>query len=88
MSYVDRIIEKFGGVRAMAGKIGRPPSTIQDWKNSGFVPARQQQNVLDKAREHGIALGTADFFERPGESQDAEAENEETHSPRRAAGGM
>jgi hypothetical protein len=64
MSYVDRILAKFGAtVREQADKLDRPPSTIQGWKESGVIPARQQPHVLGRARALDIHLGPEDFFE-------------------------
>lgn len=62
MTYAERIVEKFGGTRPMAGLLGIPPSTVQSWKEAGVIPARRQGEVLDAARCEGIDLGPADFF--------------------------
>ena len=62
MSQAEFIIEKFGGVRPMASALGAPPTTIQGWKERGFIPARRQSAVLAAARARGIELGPADFF--------------------------
>ena len=63
MTYAERIVEKFGGTRPMAGRLGVPPSTVQSWKDAGVIPARRQGEVLDAARREGIDLTHADFFE-------------------------
>lgn len=63
MSYVDRVVEKFGGVRPMARKTVIPPSTIQSWIEAAVIPSRRHQRLLDAAREHAIQLGPQDFFE-------------------------
>ena len=63
MSYAERIVEKFGGTRPMAGLLGVPPSTVQSWKDAGVIPARRQGEVLDAARREDINLTHADFFE-------------------------
>lgn len=66
MNAVDRIVEKFGGITAMARALGhRHPTTVQGWKARGVIPARRQQQVLDAARANGIALSPGDFFEAP-----------------------
>lgn len=57
-----RIIAKFGGIRPMARIINRPTSTVQSWEQSGYIPARQQENILQSARAFGIELTPADFF--------------------------
>lgn len=59
------IIDKFGGTRAMASALELPPSTVQSWKVSGFIPARHQTKVLETARGLGLDLRPSDFFELP-----------------------
>lgn len=58
------IIEKFGGINAMARTLGhRNASTVQGWKERGHVPANQQSFVLGVARKCGIPLVPDDFFD-------------------------
>ncbi|MGI3170005.1 carph-isopro domain-containing protein [Pseudooceanicola sp. C21-150M6] len=61
MSYVDRIIKAFGGVRPMAGKIGKPPSTVQSWKDRRSIPDEHKELVWEKAKIHKIQLSPTDF---------------------------
>lgn len=68
MSSAERIINLFGGTRALANALDLPPSTVQSWKDAGLIPAKHQQTVLDKAIELGISLTPADFFRLPGSS--------------------
>lgn len=56
------IIAKFGGTRACAKLLERKPSTVQSWKESGHIPAREQLHVLTVAKANGIELSPADFF--------------------------
>lgn len=65
MNPAERIVEKFGGTRPMARITGRPPSTIQSWKDAGFIPARHQPDVLMLGRTAGIDIGPGDFFDLP-----------------------
>ena len=66
MKPAEQIIEKFGGISACAKILGhRNPTTVQGWKERGFIPARQQREVLEAARREGIDLDPADFFEPP-----------------------
>lgn len=65
MSYAETIIGKFGGTRATAKALSIPPSTVQSWKDTGLIPARHQQPLLDKARQDGIDLKPDDFFLTP-----------------------
>jgi hypothetical protein len=64
MRTAERIIERFGGLSALAQALGhKHASTVQRWKESGFIPARHQQRVLDAARDKGISLDPSDFFD-------------------------
>jgi hypothetical protein len=63
MSYASKIVERFGGTRAMAQALGFPPSTVQSWKAKGRIPGHHQILVLKKARERGIPLTYADLFD-------------------------
>lgn len=72
MRPVERIVERFGGVRPMAAKMGCPPQTVQSWKDRGVIPARRQSDVLAAAEREGIEVGPADFFEPPVEEQPRE----------------
>jgi hypothetical protein len=67
MSYASRIIERFGGIAALAKAIDPnfPPTTVQYWGEIGRIPSTRQQIVLDAARKAGIELSPSDFFERP-----------------------
>lgn len=61
MSYVDRIIEAFGGIRPMATTIGKQPSTVQSWKVRGSIPDEHKSLIWDRAREVGITLKPEHF---------------------------
>lgn len=63
MSYSTSIINKFGGTRKFAAALNLPPSTVQSWKDTGRIPSKHQQAVLDRAREKGLAVSPDDFFE-------------------------
>lgn len=65
MSYVENIVERFGGTRRMALVTGFPASTIQSWKKVGSIPDRHKPHILASARDEGIVLGEADFFPHP-----------------------
>ena len=72
MGYAEKIIEKFDGTRPMANALGLPPSTVQSWKDTGRIPSKHQQNVLDKARELGIEIAPADFFDTPSDEDEVQ----------------
>ncbi len=62
----SRIIEKFGGISALARALGhRHPTTVQGWKDRGVIPAKRQGDVLNKARELGKDVKPDDFFFSP-----------------------
>ena len=64
MNQAERIIERFGGLSALARTLGhKHATTVQGWKERGYVPARQQAEVLEAAKREGIDLDPADFFE-------------------------
>lgn len=73
MSYVNRIIEAFGGVRPMAALVGRPVSTVQSWKVRGSIPDACKAEVLGKATSAGIVLTPADFFPTGSDNQEETA---------------
>jgi hypothetical protein len=64
-SVAERIIDKFGGVSAMARILKHDyPTTVQGWKTRKRIPADRQQEVLDAARANKIDLSPEDFFNR------------------------
>ena len=52
----DTIIERFGGVRPMAGKLGLQVDEVQGWRKRGFIPSRHASDLATAATAHGIAL--------------------------------
>lgn len=65
MNPAQKILDRFGGLNAAARALGLPVSTVQHWGITGFVPARRQPLVLEKARELGVDIKAEDFFEDP-----------------------
>ena len=66
MTQAERIIEKFGGLSALARALGhKHVTTVQGWNERGYIPARQQADVLKAAERENIDLTPADFFESP-----------------------
>lgn len=61
MSYVDRIIDAFGGIRPMAAAIGKPPSTVQSWKVRRSIPDEHKKLVWEKAQSADVELSPSDF---------------------------
>lgn len=52
----SEIIERFGGLRPMSGKINVPVTTIQGWKKRDVIPANRRDEVLAAAKDNGIDL--------------------------------
>ena len=70
-----RVIDAFGGIQPMAGKLGAPISTVQGWKARGVIPASRHEEVRAAARSHEITLDEADLTADGGEAP-AEAATE------------
>jgi DNA-binding transcriptional regulator YdaS (Cro superfamily) len=45
MSIVDRVIEKAGGVNALARTLGFHHTSIIDWRRAGQIPAKRALRV-------------------------------------------
>jgi hypothetical protein len=50
----DRVIERFGGIRPMANKLGVPVTTVQGWKKRGVIPANRAALIEQAAVTHGV----------------------------------
>ncbi len=50
------IIERFGGIRPMAAKVGAPVTTVQGWKKRDVIPGARREDVLKAANENSIDL--------------------------------
>ncbi|WP_369345764.1 carph-isopro domain-containing protein [Asaia prunellae] len=61
MTIATDIIARLGGTRAAAKLLDKPPSTVQSWKGSGFIPARYQSEILRRAQRAGIAMRASDL---------------------------
>ncbi len=70
------VIQRFGGIRPMAQKLGVPVSTVQGWKERGAIPANRREEVLAAAARHDIVWEPGDLtppstppvIEMPGEA--------------------
>jgi hypothetical protein len=78
----DHIIAKCGGINALARILGHAnASTVQGWKERGFVPAHRQSEVLEKAVAAGVPMTRRDFVVHlpdVGESPDPESPDDDT----------
>jgi len=53
------VIQRFGGIRPMATKLGVAVSTVQGWKNRGAIPESRHDEILAAARNNDIDLDRA-----------------------------
>lgn len=51
-----KIIERFGGIRPMAAKVGAPVTTVQGWKKRDVIPGNRRDDVLKAANENDVDL--------------------------------
>ena len=62
MNYIQEIIERFGGQRAMATALGhKHSSTVQSWRDRGGFPKRSHQSILDAAEKAGFDVVASDL---------------------------
>src|SRR4051812_47992044 len=55
------IIERFGGIRPLAAKLGVPVSTVQGWKKRGHFPANRRAELVAAASQHGVPLSETEL---------------------------
>lgn len=53
----NEIIERFGGIRPMAAKLGVAVTTVQGWKERGHIPEGRLPQIIVAAAEIGVDLG-------------------------------
>lgn len=74
------IIERFGGIRPMAGKMNVPVTTVQGWKKRDAIPMNRYQDIITAAGAHNIVLGdvlgTASSYANQNKPKDAVPEGE------------
>ncbi len=56
------IIERFGGIRPMASKLGVAVTTVQGWKERGHIPEGRFPQIVAAAAEHGVDIGVETVF--------------------------
>jgi hypothetical protein len=62
VTQAERIIQKFGGISAMARVLGhRNSSTVQGWSERGTIPPKQHQAIWDAAKANKIKLDLREF---------------------------
>src|SRR3954447_23169461 len=60
-SAAERIIEKFGGIRPMAHKLGMPVTTVQGWKKRGAIPSARHPDLIAAASRYNIPLDQSEL---------------------------
>ncbi|MCC7253839.1 hypothetical protein [Hyphomicrobium sp.] len=72
MEPAKSVIEKLGGVEAVAKVTGKHVSRIYRWTypverggTGGLIPQREIPRLIEHARRKGVALAHADFFSAP-----------------------
>jgi DNA-binding phage protein len=55
------IINRLGGVSAVAGATGIPKTTIYSWGQSNQIPQWRQPKLLELATSLNLPLATTDF---------------------------
>jgi hypothetical protein len=62
-SQADHVINKFGGINACARACGhKNASTVQGWKERGWIPQERQPEVIEAGRAAGVKLTAEDFI--------------------------
>lgn len=68
-SPANRVIEAFGGPRALARRIGLDHSWVVRWRKEppegtgGLIPSRHHRSILRAAQTDGITLTADDLIE-------------------------
>lgn len=63
------IIERFGGIRPMAAKMGVPVTTVQGWKKRDVIPGNRRDDVTRAAAENDVDI--ADLLSDSAANQNA-----------------
>lgn len=50
------VIERFGGIRQLAGKLGIEPSSVMRWRERGIVPSSRMADILTLAKAEKVKL--------------------------------
>lgn len=79
MTVASKIIERLGGVNAVAEIVGIHRTRVSKWQSpkdrggtGGHVPQRHIDKLMAAARERGVALSIEDFFPDHAESGSSE----------------
>lgn len=56
LNNASEVIERFGGIRPMATKIGVAVTTVQGWKKRDAIPGNRYDSIMAAATEHSVDL--------------------------------
>ncbi len=74
----SEVVERFGGIRPMASKLGVAVTTVQGWKERGHIPEGRFPQIVEAAAKHGIDLG----LEKAPAREPVKAKPEKTQDPK------
>lgn len=57
------IVDRFGGLTALARSIGKTASVVQGWKERGTIPAKHYPAILDAGSALDPPLTMSEFVE-------------------------
>ncbi|WP_269581914.1 carph-isopro domain-containing protein [Roseibium sp. Sym1] len=61
-SQADRIVEVFGGRKALAEALGhKHGTTVQRWQETGWIPPKHNEAIIAAAKKLGLRLNIMDF---------------------------
>ncbi|MPY72952.1 MAG: hypothetical protein GEU87_01715 [Alphaproteobacteria bacterium] len=72
------VVERFGGIRPMATKLGVPVTTVQGWKARGHIPENRFDTVRSAAAAHGVDLSSAERSAAPQQARAEPASDQES----------
>lgn len=62
MNYAQKIIERCGGVRALARALNVASSTVGSWGTRGSIPDDAKASIKQLSDDQGFGLTLEDFF--------------------------
>ena len=57
----ELVISRFGGQTSLSALLGKRQSTVQHWAKTGRIPSQWHAQLMQVARDKGIALEPKDF---------------------------
>ncbi len=78
----DKIIQRFGGIRPMAGKMNVPVTTVQGWKKRNVIPGNRRDDIMSAAKANKVSLsGVEDLLAASAPSASKSTANENAAAP-------